>query len=75
MRGGVLLTPDELTALLDENAALRAALQGVPYMAPCPKCDGRGFTREYIDGQRESDKCGWCHGGGVVPDKALGDAS
>ena len=39
----------------------------VPYTNLCPKCDGRGFTREYIDGARESDKCGWCHGGGVVP--------
>ena len=39
----------------------------VPYTKPCPKCDGRGFTRETVDGQRESDKCGWCHGGGVVP--------
>ena len=39
----------------------------VPYTTPCPECEGRGFTRQYIDGARESDKCSWCHGGGVVP--------
>lgn len=37
----------------------------VPYTTPCFECGG--FTRRYVDGARESDKCSWCHGGGVVP--------
>jgi len=53
-------------ALCPVHAAL-APGEPKPYSAPCPKCDGRGFTREVVEGSRESDKCRWCHGGGVVP--------
>lgn len=53
--------------VLDGAADPAPSAPPVPYTTPCPECEGRGFTRRYVDGARESDKCSWCHGGGVVP--------
>ena len=34
-----------------------AIQQGRP---PCPKCEGRGFIRTEVDGQRDSEPCSFC---------------
>ena len=38
-----------------------------PEVGACPRCEGRGFVRTWVDGQRDSEPCSWCRMSGHVP--------
>lgn len=38
----------------------------------CPKCEGRGFIRTMVDGQRDSEPCSYCRMSGLAGKEAQG---
>ena len=41
--------------------------------AQCPKCEGRGFIRTMVDGERDSEPCSFCRMSGLAGKGAQGD--
>ena len=41
--------------------------------AQCPKCEGRGFIRTMVDGERDSEPCSFCRMSGLAGKEAQGD--
>jgi len=39
----------------------------------CPKCEGRGFIRTMVDGERDSEPCSFCRMSGLAGKEAQGD--
>ena len=40
--------------------------------AQCPKCEGRGFIRSMVDGERDSEPCSFCRMSGLAGKEAQG---
>lgn len=40
--------------------------------AQCPKCEGRGFIRTMVDGERDSEPCSFCRMSGLAGKGAQG---
>ena len=40
--------------------------------AQCPKCEGRGFIRTMVDGERDSEPCSFCRMSGLAGKEAQG---
>lgn len=40
--------------------------------AQCPKCEGRGFIRTMVDGQRDSEPCSYCRMSGLAGKEGQG---
>lgn len=57
---------DECELLLCQRA--RRVLAGKE--AQCPKCEGRGFIRTMVDGERDSEPCSFCRMSGLAGKEA-----
>lgn len=67
-----------IDAQATEIAALRAVSEQQQQRAQlaearCPKCEGRGFIRTMVDGERDSEPCSFCRMSGLAGKEAQGD--